>query len=565
MRAVLIATGEVPEGNTLGHRHLLPMLPLLDRPFVQHLLEFFVGQGVAEFDIVLSHLPEAIERHLRDGTRWGCRLRYHLVRNTACPYGVLSRLGLEPRSGERLLLGHADRLPLVQLAALTENANAPSFLFVSSDCQRQTQMPEGVNEWTGWGLLTARELLGIPRDIRAETLYAHLRAGAGSEVQLSEVTTLLSVRSPAELLASQQLVLEKQVSGLMFSGRERAPGVWIASSAKVSPKAELSAPVYIGPSCTVGTATRLGPHAVVTTGCVIDRRCCIRNSAVLPGSYVGEGMVHDGAVIDGDLAVNACANSITLCADPLTQGTVPRVSLTRAVGAAFPRLFALALLIALVPLLLLAIVWLTLRHGGRALRSRVVVRLPPLRIEGRWATYRLYSFVAAVDGANASQRPPGLGHALLDVLPGLIHIVRGQLHFVGVPPRSPDEVSSLPQEWRDLYLQTKAGVVSVDTFVGAEPRVEDRFAAEAAYAVTRSWHQDLRLLAAYLWQALSRSFGRLSLLPAPRAAKEAIAGTRSPAQPEGQRYRLDEAAPAACNGAGPHSISRGPVSDLHDI
>ena len=72
MRAIVIATGEAPDMTGLSERYPAPMLPLVDRPFIQHVVEILVDQGVTVFDFVLSHQPEKIEEVLGDGTRWGC-------------------------------------------------------------------------------------------------------------------------------------------------------------------------------------------------------------------------------------------------------------------------------------------------------------------------------------------------------------------------------------------------------------------------------------------------------------------------------------------------------------
>jgi NDP-sugar pyrophosphorylase family protein len=43
MRAVVMATGAGTHDSPLGSRRLLPMMPLLDRPFLQHLVERLVA------------------------------------------------------------------------------------------------------------------------------------------------------------------------------------------------------------------------------------------------------------------------------------------------------------------------------------------------------------------------------------------------------------------------------------------------------------------------------------------------------------------------------------------
>src|SRR5262249_59015293 len=123
----IIATGHAPGTAALAERYPAPALPLVDRPFIQHLVEHVAGQGVKQFDFVLSHLPEQIEQHLGDGTRWGCRFTFHLARDAARPYGLLRALDLGPADGEPLLLGHADRLPVLalQTAAADAEGNLP--------------------------------------------------------------------------------------------------------------------------------------------------------------------------------------------------------------------------------------------------------------------------------------------------------------------------------------------------------------------------------------------------------------------------------------------------------
>src|ERR1700722_10228444 len=112
MKALIIATGDrlAPEYAGEG----LPgfLLPLIDRPFLQHIVEFLPEAGIVDtIDIVLSHVPEKVEALLGDGTRWGVPIRYSLARDPARPYAALSRLdGVEP-----VLLVHADCLPQVAL------------------------------------------------------------------------------------------------------------------------------------------------------------------------------------------------------------------------------------------------------------------------------------------------------------------------------------------------------------------------------------------------------------------------------------------------------------------
>ncbi|MEW6753870.1 MAG: hypothetical protein AB1505_23250, partial [Candidatus Latescibacterota bacterium] len=59
MHAVLIATGGVPAPGTDGLRPA-PLRPLVDRPFIQHVVECLVQEGITELDLVLSDRPEEV-------------------------------------------------------------------------------------------------------------------------------------------------------------------------------------------------------------------------------------------------------------------------------------------------------------------------------------------------------------------------------------------------------------------------------------------------------------------------------------------------------------------------
>src|SRR5437879_4267196 len=118
MRVILIATGQANGLAPLDEHYPAPLLPLLDRPFLQHVVEYVAQQGVTRFDFVLSQHPERFEDLLGDGTRWGCRFTFHLAGDALRPYRALQTLDLGP-DGEPVLLGHADRLPPVRLSEVT--------------------------------------------------------------------------------------------------------------------------------------------------------------------------------------------------------------------------------------------------------------------------------------------------------------------------------------------------------------------------------------------------------------------------------------------------------------
>ena len=123
MIAVIVATGLCSGMEPLSERYPIPLLPLVDRPFIQHVVEFLVEGGITRFEFVLCHLPEKIERLLGDGSRWGSEFKFHLTRDPERPYEALKTMSFDNDAGP-VLLAHADRLPQIDMAQ-TRPEHAP--------------------------------------------------------------------------------------------------------------------------------------------------------------------------------------------------------------------------------------------------------------------------------------------------------------------------------------------------------------------------------------------------------------------------------------------------------
>ncbi len=494
-----------------------------------------------------------IEGYLGDGTRWGCRFTFHLARNPSFPFERWPGLGLERGSGVPFLLGRADRLPLVQLGAGRERAEKGTpVLYVAGDALGG----EGRQWWTGWGLFAGSDLAALPRDLRGTGLARHVLSTFGPRAWICDVDTVLGVRTPEEMIAAQRSVLAKDADGLLLGVREEE-GLWVSRQARVSPAAELSPPLYVGPNCLIGPGTRLGPHVAVGEGSIIDSQADISHAAVLAGSYVGKAMSLHRVVVDRDLAVYAGDNSSRVCTDPLALGSVARTSPGSLAREGGRRLLALVLLVVSVPVLLGTALALALFRRGRVVHTRTVVRLPVPHAESPWPTYRLFRFAPPAWCERGEEGRPGLGHLFLHWLPGLVNVLRGEVHFVGLAPRSPQQVANLSPEWRSVYLQAKGGLMSPPPLGGREPNLDDQFATDASYVANLSVWQDVRVVAAYFLEILLGPLKRLGPVFPYRLSRKGGNENGGEKGPGLSGYRTDPAAPGQVNGAAPHTLPPG--------
>jgi mannose-1-phosphate guanylyltransferase len=75
-RAMILAAGRGTRLAPLTATTPKPLVPVADRPFIEHILAFLHAGGVRDVVVNLHHLGHLIEQHLGDGARFGVRIRY---------------------------------------------------------------------------------------------------------------------------------------------------------------------------------------------------------------------------------------------------------------------------------------------------------------------------------------------------------------------------------------------------------------------------------------------------------------------------------------------------------
>jgi mannose-1-phosphate guanylyltransferase/phosphomannomutase len=311
MRAIVFATGDAPNIDALTPGTPAPLLTLVDRPFIQHVVEALAAQGVTEMDVVLTAGADRFEALLNDGSAWGVTLRTHRVKDGHRPYGVLETLRFG--AGETVVIAHADRLPELkagQIAGLAAADGATAVFLAAVDAREAGS----IIQWTGWAVVPADSLAAISA-FMDERQAGEALLKAAAEVQVC-MPSVLNVRSCGGLLLAQKAVLTGRFAGLLCGGSEVAPGVTAGHGALIDPSAIISGPCYIGANSRIGAGATLGPNSVVGANCMVDARSSLHHTLVMPGTYVGENLDLDGCIADRDCLVSARIGAVIPIKDP---------------------------------------------------------------------------------------------------------------------------------------------------------------------------------------------------------------------------------------------------------
>lgn len=475
MRAVLIATGYRKELEPLVHSRPLPLLKILDKPFIEHILTFLVSQGIKHFDIILSHYPEMIEKQLEEGHRWGVKFCYHITKNSSEPFTSIIP-SASTWEKEPILVVRCDTLPDFELKDFTKifvEAKAPTFLVFGSKI------------WTGWTLLPLESFLQIPKEANEENL---MDIFSKIHTVIAKAHPFLSLRTLIDFEKSNQKLLSHShnVKYVPTTAKMVEPGVWMSRAASIHPSSRIRSPVFIGENCQIKAFTQLGPHVVVENNCVIDQKTSIENSVVLERSYLGEGLEVKNSIVDRNILINLTHETVVTVYEDFILSELQTPSFRQYLLRSLGRYFAAILLALFSPLFLYV-------HLTRNLVKAPVIKLPAPCEKPFWHTFNLLSYQKK---GKIKKHPKGF----LTCLPMLFNVLKGDLHFTGVPPRTIEEVETLPDDWKRVYLKSKVGLITLAMVEqGPKPTRDELFASEVFYSFQTGLLYDIKLCLKYLF------------------------------------------------------------------
>jgi mannose-1-phosphate guanylyltransferase/phosphomannomutase len=505
VNAVVLAGGPGRALGPLTADRPAALLPVANRPVVEHLLDHLARHRVGEATLVLHHCPYPVEAQLGDGARSGIALRYVLERSPLGTAGAARRVA--GRFTEPFLLAYGTALTSVDLtealalhrhrgAALTlvvtpgDGGEAALGLDGAGTVRRDGGPGAARVGFAGLAIVEPRALTlvapGERCDLVTELVPRLLDCGL-AVCGLQAAGPALVIRTLADLALANRRALAGDFPGLVVPGYEVEPGIWLSRGARVHREARLQAPVLVGPNALIGRGASVAA-TVVGEDVIVGPRSTVENAVLLPRTHVGPRLRVEDAVVDRDRVGRPAALSWATVADPRLLGDTrpPRRSQP---GSLAGRVAAAGVLVAGSPLWLPLLLGLVVETGGRPLRGRPV-------LGARGGVARLLD-VGGRGPIGRLIRRLGLGR-----VPHLWSVVRGDLHWVGTDPRTP---RGPDREGATAGSEPAAppGLVTLADLSPARLRRADRAALDRLYAATRSRRGDLRVVTAVLRRRLA--------------------------------------------------------------
>lgn len=340
MRAVVMAGGEGTRLRPMTANQPKPLLPVVNRPILEHVLRLLRRHGFTETVVTVQFLASLVRNYFADGAELGMQLEYATEEAPLGTAGSVRNAADALRGGEPFLVISGDALTDIDLTDLVRFHRKTDALVTvalkavpdplefgivitgdDGQIERFLEKPswgqvfsDTVN--TGIYVMSPEVFESVPAgrslDWAADVFPALLEQGAPlfgyvADGYWEDVGTIESyVKAQADVLTRQ---VEADIEGF-----ELSPGIWVGEGAEVDPEAVLRGPLYIGDYAKVEAGAELREHTVLGS-----------NVVVKGGAFLHRAVVHDNVFVGPQVSLRGCVigkNSDLMRAARVEEGAV---------------------------------------------------------------------------------------------------------------------------------------------------------------------------------------------------------------------------------------------------
>jgi mannose-1-phosphate guanylyltransferase / phosphomannomutase len=339
MKAVVMAGGEGTRLRPMTSSMPKPLLPVVNRPIMEHVLRLLRRHGMTDVVVTVQFLASLVRNYFGDGEDLAMTLQYATEEEPLGTAGsvknaeealnddtflVISGDALTDIDLTSLVAFHKERQALVTVC-LTRVPDPLEFGITivdeSSRVQRFLEKPT-------WGQVFS-DTVNTGIYVMEPEIFDYVKAGTVVDWSGDVFPRLIDEGRPVfgyvadgywedvgtldSYHQAQADVLEGRVV-VDIDGFEVSPGVWVAEGAEVDPEARLRGPLYIGDYAKVEAGAEMREYSVVGSNVVIRS-----------GAFLHRAVVHDNVFIGPHANLRGCVvgkNTDVMRAARVEEGAV---------------------------------------------------------------------------------------------------------------------------------------------------------------------------------------------------------------------------------------------------
>ncbi len=321
MKAVVMAGGEGTRLRPLTSNQPKPMVPIVGKPCMEHILELLREHGLAEVIVTVAFLPQAIRGYFGTGESLGMEIGYSVEES---PLGTAGSVRHAARQlDETFLVISGDALCDVDLGALIAFHKAREAavtiglkavdnplefgIVVTDDAGRVERFLEKPS-WsqvfsdtinTGIYVIEPEVLRHVPVDRpydfskelfpllleMGRPLYGYTMDGYWQDIGN------LDQYRQANFDALEENV-HLNIPGIRLRGN-----IWLGEGVELDDLDQVEGPAFLGNYCRVAPSASVGAHTVLSNSVTLRERSRVTRSVIDAGTHIGRASLLEGAIL----------------------------------------------------------------------------------------------------------------------------------------------------------------------------------------------------------------------------------------------------------------------------
>ncbi|MBD2628383.1 MULTISPECIES: sugar phosphate nucleotidyltransferase [Nostocaceae] len=331
MKAMILAAGKGTRVRPITYTIPKPMIPILQKPVMEFLLELLRQHGFDEIMVNVSHLAEEIENYFRDGQRFGVQIGYSfegkidddgkLVGEAIGSAGGMRRIqDFSPFFDDTFVVLCGDALIDLDLTAAVKwhKSKGAIATIITKSVPREEVSSYGVvvtdednrvkafqEKPSTEEALSTNINTGIY--IFEPEVFDYIPSGVEFDIGGELFPKLVEINAPFYAIPMDfewvdigkvpdywraiRGVLLGEIKNVQIPGHEVAPGIYTGLNVAVNwDKVDITGPVYIGGMTRIEDGAKIIGPAMIGPNCWICSGATVDNSVIFEWSRLGPGV-----------------------------------------------------------------------------------------------------------------------------------------------------------------------------------------------------------------------------------------------------------------------------------
>ncbi|MBW4677036.1 MAG: NDP-sugar synthase [Desmonostoc geniculatum HA4340-LM1] len=331
MKAMILAAGKGTRVRPITYTMPKPMMPILQKPVMEFLLELLRQHGFDQILVNVSHLAEEIENYFRDGQRFGVQIAYSfegkidddgkLVGEAIGSAGGMRRIqDFSPFFDDTFVVLCGDALIDLDLTAAVKwhRAQGSIATIITKSVPKEEVSSYGVVVTDEDGRVKAfqekpstEEALSTNINtgiyIFEPEVFNYIPSGVEYDIGSQLFPKLVEIKAPFYAIPMDfewvdigkvpdywraiRGVLLGEIKNVQIPGHEVAPGIYTGLNVAVNwDKVDITGPVYIGGMTRIEDGAKIVGPAMIGPNCWICSGATVENSVIFEWSRLGPGV-----------------------------------------------------------------------------------------------------------------------------------------------------------------------------------------------------------------------------------------------------------------------------------